>query len=91
MTNYEFWKVVKPFLTNKGVISSNVIVLEENGELISNEKELVEIFNNYYINTVENTTGTKPIAMGDPSNPNMDTTTVHEIIEFHKDHPIIVK
>ena len=30
MTNKDFWKVMKPALTNKGVISSGVIILEEN-------------------------------------------------------------
>ena len=34
MNNKEFWKVMKPALTNKGIISSDVIILEEKGELI---------------------------------------------------------
>ena len=33
-------------LTNKGVLTSNAIIIEENNKLISDEKELVEIFNN---------------------------------------------
>ena len=35
MTNKEFWKVMNPALTNKGVVSSDVIILEEKGEMIS--------------------------------------------------------
>ena len=45
MNNKEFWKVMKPALTNKGVVSLNVIILEEKGEMISDESKLVEIFN----------------------------------------------
>ena len=40
MNNKEFWKIMKPALTNKGIIGSDVIILEENGELISNESKL---------------------------------------------------
>ena len=52
MTNKKFWKVMKPLMTNKGVLTSNAIIIEENNKLISDEKELVEIFNNHYINIV---------------------------------------
>ena len=41
----KFWSTVKPFLTNRGCISNDFISIEKDGELISNEKELVEIFN----------------------------------------------
>ena len=46
---------MKPLLTNKGVMSSNTIILEENGALVSEEDKLVDIFNDYYINIVEKT------------------------------------
>ena len=89
MTNKEFWKVMKPALTNKGIVCSDVIILEENGELISDESKLVDIFNNHYINIVESTTGTPPTSLGNPSDPNRDKETVQEIIEKFSDHPIV--
>ena len=91
MNNNEFWKVMKPALTNKGVISSDVIILEENGKLISDESQLVEFFNNHYINIVESTMGTPPTSLGDSSDPNMDADTVRKIIENFTDNPIIIK
>ena len=91
MSNKEFWKVMKPALTSKNVISSDVIILEENGELISDEATLVEIFNNHYINIVETTTGSPPTSLGDSSDPNRDSDTVREIIENFSNNPIIVK
>ena len=40
MTKKEFWKVIKPALSNKGVISSDVITLEENGKFTSDKSKL---------------------------------------------------
>ena len=53
---------MKPLMTNKGVLTSNAIIIEENNKLISDEKELVKIFNNHYINIVENTMGKTQLA-----------------------------
>ena len=65
MSNEKFWSTVKPFLTNKGGISNDFISVEEDGDLTSNEKELVELFNQNYINIVENSSGKKPSSLGD--------------------------
>ena len=91
LSNKEFWRVMKPALTNKGVISSDVIILEEDGELISDESKLVEIFNNHYINIVETTTGTPPVSIGKPDDPSLDKDTVKNIIDNFKNHPCILK
>ena len=37
-TNKEFWKIIKPFLTNKGFLSGNEIKLIENDEVITEKK-----------------------------------------------------
>ena len=91
ITNKDFWKIMKPALTNKGIISSDTIILEENGEQISDESKLVDIFNNHYINIVQSTTGNPPSALGDPSDPTKDRDTVKVIIDKFADHPIILK
>ena len=44
MSNKKFWSTVKPFLTNKGCISNDFISVDKDGDLISNEKELVKPF-----------------------------------------------
>ena len=89
MSNKRFWSTAKPFLTNKGCISNDFISTEKDGELISNEKELVEPFNENYINIVENTSGTKPSSLGNCSNKSCDEMTVKEIISVHSSHPSI--
>ena len=91
MTNREFWRVMEPMLTNKGIYDSGTIILKENGALIKEEKKLVELFNEHYINIVESTTGTAPTNLGNPMDPIEDGHTVDLIIEKFRDNPIIVK
>ena len=47
---------------------------------IRDEKILVEMFNNHYINIVEKSSGSAPKSIGDSSNPNNDKSTVLNII-----------
>ena len=91
MTNKKFWGTVKSFLTNKGCISGDFISIEKDGELISNEKELVEIFDRNYINIVEKTSGKKPSSLGNCLNASEDEKTVIEIISAYSKHPSIQK
>ena len=91
MTNKKFWGTVKPFLTNKGCISDDFISIEKDGELISNEKELVEIVNENYIKIVENSSGKKSSSLGNCVNASEDEKTVIEIISAYSKHPSIQK
>ncbi len=47
--NRKFWKTVKPLFSGKIKTSSSVTLLE-NGELISDDKAVAEIFNEYFAN-----------------------------------------
>ena len=60
-------------------------------ELITDDKILVELFNNHYINIVEKTSGFAPNCTGNPENPNLDKSMVLDIINKYKDHPSITK
>ena len=59
-SNINFWKIIKPFLTNKGFIANSDISLKEGNEVITTDKELSEPFNNHYVNIIEKTTESKP-------------------------------
>ena len=91
MSNKKFWSTVKLFLTNKGGISNDFISVEKDGDLISNEKEIVELFNQNYINIVENSSGKKLSSLGDSSNASRDELAVKEIISVYSNHPSIQK
>ena len=48
---------MKPFLSDKGGSYGTKITLKEDNVLVSDEKELVHIFNDQYVNIVEETIG----------------------------------
>ena len=91
MTGKNFWRTVKPFLTNNGCISNDFIGIENEGNLICNEQELVELFNEHYINTVEKSSSKKLLSLGNSSDASQDIITVKEIISVYSNHPSIRK
>ena len=48
-----FWTTVRPLFCNK-IKSVENITLDENGKLVRDEKELANIFNDFFVNTVSN-------------------------------------
>ena len=89
MSNKRFWSTVKPFLTNKGCISNDFISAEKDRGLRSNEKELMELFNQNYINIVENSAGKKPSSLRDCINASQEEITIKETISVYSNHPSI--
>ena len=69
LTNKDFYKLIKPYLTNKGPLVNNEIILVENDN-ISEVSEVAETFNDYFVNIVKTTTGLSPTNIKDhlPSN-----------------------
>ena len=49
----KFWATIKPLFSNK-TKSTECITLKENGKIISNDKGLVRIFNEFFVNIVPN-------------------------------------
>ena len=60
MTNKEFWKTIRPLLTNKGSLENSDIMLISDDGTITDDKTLAKTFNEHYINTVERSSGLKP-------------------------------
>ena len=60
MSNKAFWDLVKLFLSNKGVLAGTDISLVTDDKVITDDHDSCEIFNDYYINIVENTSSKKP-------------------------------
>ena len=58
---------------------------------IRDEKVLVDMFNNHYINIIEKTSGLTPKSIGNSSNPDHDKSTVKEIVESYKTLPSTIK
>ena len=52
VSNRTFWKAVIPFLANKDYMTNDCTSTEKDGDIIKDEKVLVELFNENYINIV---------------------------------------
>ena len=61
--NKLFWKSVKPFFNDKGSNSSKITLVEENN-IISDEEEIANIMNNYFINVTKTLNLKKQLGVG---------------------------
>ena len=77
--NKSFWNEIKLFFANTGIITNDSITFEENGVLKNDSTETTEVFNNYYINIVETTSGKRPSSIASPNYQWQDRATVKKI------------
>ena len=75
----EFWKTVKPFMTNKNNNINSNIILHENNEIICDKKVVCDTFNQYFAT----------IADGIGSHIDIREKTVKEICNIYETHPSI--
>ena len=75
------------FFLNNGCISNDFIDIENDGNLIFNEQELEELFNEHYINMVEKSSGKRPVSRGNSSEASQDELTAKEIIAVYSNYP----
>ena len=78
-------------MINKNLYNDYHISINDKDKIVDNEVKLVELFNSYFINAVENTTGKTRTILGDSSNQQNGTDNVKKIISEYKNHPSVVK
>ena len=81
-SNKEFWKVIKPFMTDKKSYTSNVISLKEGDKIYSDPSDVCSIFNDFFA-TLANDIGTKN------KNCTIEIANIESTFEHFKDHPSI--
>ena len=79
-----------PGLTNKGALVGSDISIVKNDTIITDDQELSELFNEYYVNIVENTSGKKPCGVADTTDIDDDRHIVKLILEKYKNHPSVL-
>ena len=88
MGSKKFWSTVKPFLSSKGFIHNNGIIIEINNKIIEDESEVAKTFN--YINIIKSTTGKHPTKLGTSASRISEKEVVVTIIDKFKNHPSII-
>ena len=90
MDNKNFWDMVKHFVTNKSGLTSHDIMIIHNDSLITDEKELTELFNEQYINIVEKSSGIKPSCLSNIKEKNNEEI-ISSILKKYENHPSVAK
>ena len=90
VTNKEFCKTIKPFLTNKGLENSDIMLINDD-EMVTDDKTLAKTFNNHYIDIVKRSSGLKPEKMKFDKSLNTSRNILHSIMDRYKNHPSILK
>ena len=49
----DLWPTIKPFLSKKGSGCGSEIILSENNKIISDQKEVCNVFNSYFVNVAK--------------------------------------
>ena len=91
VTNREFWKTMKPFLTNKGCLDNCDIMLRGDNKMITDDKRLAKLFNEHYINIVERSSGLKPEKIVCHNEKFDKIIVLHNIIKKYENHSSIIK
>ena len=82
-----FWKTVKPYLSNKN-ISNNKITLVENDTILTEDKKVAKELNDFFSTIVMNLGISRPNDF-DPLSENIRDKTIQDIVKY-RDHPSIV-
>ena len=89
--NKSFWNFIKPFMTNKGMVTSNDKTLIKRKNVITDEYEISQTFNKQYINIVEKRCGSKPNKIGTTLRSLNDSDVIRRIIKSYQNHPNVLK
>ena len=84
--NKTFWQRVKPIFSDKHKGVQSDIIIVENGETISDKKEVAEKLNNFFIEAVDNL-DIEPYLLHN----NSTTGNINDIVDKYKNHPSIKK
>ena len=91
MTNKQFWKTIKPFLTNNGCLENSDIMLINDDGMVTDDTTLAKTFNEHDINIVERSSVLKPEKMEFDNSINTSRNILHSIIDRYENHPSILK
>ena len=88
--NKQFWQRIKPLLSDKVSLKKNITLIENNN-VISNNREVAEIMNNYFIEAVENLEIEQFALLEDvPISGDTNDENIDNIVKKYQLHPSVV-
>ena len=84
--NKSIWDIIKPFMTDKGMIDNNDITLIDWRSVNTDEYEISKSFNKLNINIVEKSCASKPNKTRTTLRPLNDSDVVDRVIESYQNH-----
>ena len=87
-SNHTFWEICKPFLSDKASRSEKILLVD-NDEIISSDKQTADIFNSYF-NDITKKLNLKPWSPPSSNHLTLDDPVICAI-EKYSGHPSIVK
>ena len=86
--NKRFWKIIKPYVSNK-CKSSPKIILIENDKIINDDIEIAEIMNNYFVNVTKSLNIPTHKYIGKKTILN-DNQSILQTMDSYESHPSIM-
>jgi len=80
--NPDFWRTVKPFLTNKGSSNGNSIMIRHDDSVETKPQEVAKLMNDFYVNIASKIGGDIDLKQSDETN----STFVSKCEDFFRDH-----
>ena len=87
-----FWNACKPFFSNKSISQDKISLLDNNNNLLTDETQISNIFNSFFVNIARNIGQTKWNPPNDnPISNSISTDDINLIVEKYREHPSIQK
>ena len=81
----DFWKTIKPFISNKNCVQGDNIILREGSDIVTDQQEVCNVFNDFFTNVATNI-GFQDMIPTDISKDNL----VQHVMDKHAQHPGVI-
>ena len=88
VSNQDIWNLVKPFPSNKGGLHGTDITSVNEDKIITDDRELVKVFND--LNIVEKSSWKKPSSIAENAPSSDDRCIVRLILQQYQNHPSVL-
>ena len=74
----DFWDAYRPFIHSKKIKQANDIILKENDAVVSDKKEISELFNDHFVHIVDGVAEINEVDYGEDFANHSSIKAIHE-------------